>query len=224
MGRLAVRTDEEYVKTTKKLVMDAQAEIAERVKIHGLKRDLLDEEEVMRGLEQRLRDRGVKEELISQQLRRLRFHQKAHREGMVGALEESTLRSEGWERPPTSPVDEPGEIDLEEWEVEGPDEMMEIGNGTYVMSLVGRSKKRTLHQIGGCYRRPGIDYKDYVVLGNVRPELKMGEKLCGTCFGARDKAVSEAASEPEDVVVSDESSSSELLTSDPDEGLSDLDI
>ena len=52
----------------------------------------------------------------------------------------------------------------------------------------------------------------------------MGEKLCGSCFGARDKAVSEAASEAEEVVVSDESSSSELLTSDPDEGLSDLDI
>ena len=223
-GRWAPSVDEEYVKTTKKMVMDAQAEIAERVKTQGLRQDILGEEEVMRGLEERLRERGVKENVISQQMRRLRFQQKAHRESMVGAMEVRARGEEGAGRAPTSPLDEPGELDLEQLEVEGPDEEMEIGTGTYVMSLVGRSKKRTLHQIGGCYRRPGRDYKDYVIVGNQRPELKVGEKLCGSCFGARDKAVSEAASEAEDVVVSDESSSSELLTSDPDEGLSDLDI
>lgn len=94
---------------------------------------------------------------------------------------------------------------------------MEIGLGVYVMSLVGRSKRRTLH-------RPGRDYKDYVVIGDQRPELKAGERLCGSCFGAKDKAASEAASEEEEVVVSDESSSSDFLSSDPDEGQSELEI
>ena len=156
----------------------------------------------MRGLEQRLRERGV-------------------REG-AGALDSGASEvRRGVEVPPTSPGDE---LDLEGLEAEAPDEMVEIGMGIYVMSLVGRSKRRTLHQVGSCYRRPGLDYKDYVVIGDQRPELKAGERLCGSCFGAKDKAASEAASEEEEVVVSDESSSSEFLSSDPDEGQSDLEI
>ena len=78
--------------------------------------------------------------------------------------------------------------------------------------------------MGSCYRRPGRDYRDYVVIGNERPELKVGERLCGSCFGSRDKAASEAAASEEDQVVSDESSSTDMLTSDPDDGLSELEL
>ena len=225
-GRWKPSVDVEYVKTTKKLVMEAQEQIADQVKKQGLRHDILGEE-VFRGLEERLRERGVREEKISQQLRRFRFQQKAHREGMAGAVETSQEgRSRQAEAPPTSPGDsEIGELDLEEWEAGMPDEIVEVGIGTFVMSVVGRSKKRTLHRVGSCYRRPGQDYKDYVVIGNQRPELKAGERLCGSCFGARDKAASEAAaSEEEDQVVSDESSSTDMLSSDPDEHPSDLDI
>ena len=116
------------------------------------------------------------------------------------------------------------ELDLEGLEAGTPDKVVEIGLGVYVMSLVGRSKRRTLHRVGSCYRRPGRDYKDYVVIGDQRPELKAGERLCGSCFGAKDKAASQPASEEEEVVVSDESSSSDFLSSDPDEGQSELEI
>ena len=226
-GRWKPSVDEEYVKTTKKMVMEAQVQIADQVKSQGLRQDILGEEEVFRGLEERLKERGVREEKISQQMRRLRFQQKAHREVMVGAVEAN--RDRGSQRagaPPTSPGDsEIGELDLEEWEAEMPDEIVEVGIGTFVMSIVGRSKKRTLHCVGSCYRRPGHDYKDYVVIGDQRPDLKAGERLCGSCFGAKDKAASEAAaSEEEDQVVSDESSSTDMLSSDPDENPSDLDI
>ena len=226
-GRWNPSVDEEYVKTTKKLVMEAQGQIADQIKLQGLRNDILGEEEVFRGLEERLRDRGVKEDKISQQMRRLRFHQKAHRESMVGAVEAGTARrGVQAEAPPTSPGEtEVSELDLEELEASMPDEMVEIGLGTFVMSVVGRSKRRTLHRVGSCYRRPGRDYKDYVVIGDQRPELKLGERLCGSCFSSRDKAASEAAaSEEEDQVVSDESSSTDMLSSDPDEGLSDLDL
>ena len=226
-GRWNPSVDEEYVKTTKKLVMEAQEQIADQIKLRGLRSDILGEEEVFRGLEERLRERGVKDEKISQQMRRLRFHQKAHRESMVGAVEAGTARRVSQaEGPPTSPGEmEVDVLDLEELEASMPDEMVEIGLGTFVMSVVGRSKRRTLHRVGSCYRRPGHDYKDYVVIGNQRPELKIGERLCGSCFSSRDKAASEAAaSEEEDQVVSDESSSTDMLSSDPDEGLSDLDL
>ena len=188
-GRWAPSVDEEYVKTTKKLVMEAQEQVADKIKMHGLREDILGEEEVMRGLEQRLRERGVREEKISLQMRRLRFQQKSHRFEMAGALDSgaSEVRRDV-EVPPTSPGDSVmEELDLEGLDAEAPDEMVEIGMGIYVMSLVGRSKRRTLHQVGSCYRRPGLDYKDYVVIGDQRPELKAGERLCGSCFGAKDK-------------------------------------
>ena len=51
-----------------------------------------------------------------------------------------------------------------------------------------------------------------MVIGDVRPELNPGERLCGTCFGRADKAVSEAEMVPSDV-----SSSTEFMTSDPDD-------
>ena len=225
-GRWQPSVDEEYVKTTKKLVMEAQEQIAEQIKKQGLKNDILGEEEVLRGLEERLRERGVREDRISQQMRRLRFQQKAHRETMVGAVEARGERGKGHAvGSPTSPGDSViGALDLEEWEASMPDEVVEIGIGTFVMSLVGRSKRRTRHRVGSCYRRPGRDYRDYVVIGNERPELKVGERLCGSCFGSRDKAASEAAASEEDQVVSDESSSTDMLTSDPDDGLSELEL
>ena len=72
---------------------------------------------------------------------------------------------------------------MEEFEAGIIDPVSEVPTGTYVMSLVGRSRKRTLHQVGACYRKPGLDYRDFVVIGENRPELVAGERLCGSCFG-----------------------------------------
>ena len=60
-----------------------------------------------------------------------------------------------------------------------PDPVLEVGVGTYVMSVVGRSKRRTLHQVGGCYRIPGVDYRDFVVIGDERPDLCPGNVSVG---------------------------------------------
>lgn len=91
-GRWAPSVDEEYVKTTKKMVMEAQEQVAEKIKMYGLREDILGEEDVMRSLEQRLRERGVREEKISLQMRRLRFQQRIRREEMAGALESAASR------------------------------------------------------------------------------------------------------------------------------------
>lgn len=53
-----------------------------------------------------------------------------------------------------------------------------VSKGTFVLSVVGRSKRRTLHQIGACYRKPGVHYKEYLVIGDARPVLEKGERLC----------------------------------------------
>lgn len=94
---------------------------------------------------------------------------------------------------------------------------MEIGRGAFVLSVVGRSKKRTLHQVGACYRIPGVHYKEFVVVGDTRPTLEPNEKLCTSCFGRDQKLVSEAlAGELGSDEASSVSSSTDLESSDSD--------
>ena len=210
-GRWRPSVDEEYVKTSQILVMKAQAEVARRMKTEGFKRDLVGEEEVIAQVEQRLVERGVAEELIRKQSKRFRFYRMAYRENMGGAVEAAGMPDE--EVVQTSPAgSEVDPLDFEEMEAAEETPLSVVGMGTFVMSIVGRSKRRTLHQVGGCYRIPGVDYRDYVVIGDTRPALIEGEKLCGTCFGSKEKAFSESEEVP-----SSESSSSELMTSDPDD-------
>ena len=218
-GRWRPSVDEEYVKTTQVLVMKAQTEVARKMKTEGFRSDLIGEEEVMGQVEERLRERGVAEEIVRKQSKRFRFYKMAYRENMEGAVEagEKAEANDGATSAAESPV-EP--FDYEELEAASEAPLTVVGMGTFVMSVVGRSKRRTLHRVGGCYRVPGVDYKDYVVIGDIRPTLIEGEKLCGTCFGKEDKRFSESEAE---VVPSSESSSSDLLSSDPDEDSDDSD-
>ena len=191
--------------------MKAQAEVARKMKTEGFKRDLVGEEEVIAEVEQRLVERGVAEELIRKQSKRFRFYRMAYRENMRGAVEAAGMPDE--EVLQTSPAgSEVDPFDFEEMEAAEETPLSVVGMGTFVMSIVGRSKRRTLHRVGGCYRIPGVDYRDYVVIGDTRPALIEGEKLCGTCFGSNEKAFSESEEVP-----SSESSSSELMTPDPDD-------
>ena len=55
----------------------------------------------------------------------------------------------------------------------GPDHCM----GDYVFSILGTSKRRTLHRIGECWRLPGTHYRNYIVVGPDRPFLGQGEAV-----------------------------------------------
>ncbi len=131
-----------------------------------------------------------------------------------GLAERSVARSETPPHTPTEVAAEPPENLVEEMiEDEG---NMGISTGTYVLSVVGHSKNRTLHQVGACYRVPGVHF---LVVGDIRPTLEQGEKLCASCFGRQQKKVfSEAtASEPESDLASSVSSSTDLDSSDSDD-------
>lgn len=216
-GRWRPSVDEEYVKTTRVLVSQAQQQVAETLKESGMIKDLLGEDEIMADLKKRMLERGVTEERARSQLKRLRFQLEAYRLEQEGCLSARAQRLQA-ESPTEIAVED---VDLEELELTSQEAMTTYGLGTYVMSIVGRSKKRTLHVIGGCYRTPGVDYRDFVVVGSERPKLQDGEKLCAVCFSAKEKSAMEAhVEEPEDLEDS-ASSSSELLSSDPDEEVSD---
>jgi len=91
-----------------------------------------------------------------------------------------------------SPMEAAGDLlDLAEQLMVEPDAQLPVSKGTFVLSVVGRSKRRTLHQVGSCYRQPGVHYKEYLVVGDVRPVLEKGERLCISCFGKRDQVATQ---------------------------------
>ena len=85
-GRWRPSVDEEYVKTTKMLVLEAQGQVAGTIKRIGWSKDPVGDEEVLQQLAERLEERAV-DEVVKKQLRRLRFLQTSQQESMLGAAD-----------------------------------------------------------------------------------------------------------------------------------------
>jgi len=222
-GRWQASTDEEYVKTSLTMVFEGQRILAEKLRKNMHRVDEIEDDGVLLELAGWLASRGYSEAEIQLQMQRLRTRKgpKWRVADGFGAKDESPVRSisPGGSVPdphtPTDPAPEEPEK-LKDVMIED-DGSMEVGRGTYVLSVVGRSKRRTLHQVGGCYRIPGVHYKEFLVVGDSRPTLEAGESLCASCFGKQQKLVSEAtASEAESEVASSVSSSTDLESSDSD--------
>lgn len=204
-GRWKPSTDEEYAKTSATLVMGAQNDLAEKLRAGLGHRDIVEDDLVLSSLGAWLEQRHFTEMEIDDQLRALRLHRGPRWKKLDGMGElaipiaESEGEEEEGDHPPTTPVLEVGE------EMDGLDlqvdrsEVLAVTLGTFVLSVVGRSKKRTLHRVGACYRIPGVHYKDFLVVGNHRPVLESGEKLCTSCFGKGDKLVAEANASASDL-------------------------
>ena len=222
-GRWQASTDEEYVKTSLTMVFEGQRILAEKLRKNMHRVDEIEDDGVLLELAGWLASRGYSEAEIQLQMQRLRTRKgpKWRVADGFGAKDKSPVRSisPGGSVPdphtPTDPAPEEPEK-LKDVMIED-DGSMEVGRGTYVLSVVGRSKRRTLHQVGSCYRIPGVHYKEFLVVGDSRPTLEAGESLCASCFGKQQKLVSEAtASEAESEVASSVSSSTDLESSDSD--------
>jgi len=66
----------------------------------------------------------------------------------------------------------------------------------FVVSQVG-ARKRRLHFVGHCFRRPGEHYRDFVVFGDVVPSEVDFDKVCCSCFPRGFVACDEALPEDE---------------------------
>ena len=237
-GRWRPTTDEEYAKTSQTMVMAAQQQVASKMKENLGSPNLVEDEEVLLGLGTWLEQRGILEHQIDEQLNRLRlqpgrrwrkgrreespegYEQWGHHYSPVSLLAESEPvpttpvgTEPRWEEPFSVAAPSPTEaaeevLDLAEQLLGGDGAEQPVSAGTFVLSVVGRSKRRTLHQVGACYRKPGIHYKEYLVVGDVRPILEPGERLCVSCFGRRDQAASEIG-----VVVGSDSDSGSSISS-----------
>ena len=217
-GRWKPSTDEEYAKTSLTLVFEGQRALAERIRSGMHTKDELEEDEVLVELGLWLSSRGYTEEEVQRQIKRMMMRRgpKWRKSDGLGAKDKSPPRASSHLGSPTEEVPELENVLVEEM-MEDPGEMP-VSTGTYVLSVVGRTKRRTLHQVGACYRIPGVHYKEFLVVGDSRPSLEAGERLCTTCFGKQQKAFAEAeASEVQSVSASSMSSSTSVGSTDSGE-------
>ncbi len=77
----------------------------------------------------------------------------------------------------------------------------------YVCSITGRRAVRRLHFVGLCYRRPGLDYSQYVQFNDVVPGPEDYDLVCRQCWPTGTPSARETAASSS-VPSSDESSSS----------------
>ena len=197
-GRWKPSTDEEYVKTSLTMVMEAQAVTASKLRdqIGGV--DLVEEDLVLAELGRWMEDRGFSEPEIDEQLHALRLRRGRswkRKDGLglleIGDEEVLALEDARDQHSPTEKADGDSDKDLDLL-LQTDSGGLQVSTGTFVLSVVGRSKKRTLHRVGSCYRVPGIHYKEFLVVGDNRPVLEANERLCASCFGKQDKAFAEA--------------------------------
>lgn len=64
------------------------------------------------------------------------------------------------------------------------DEEVEVPAGTWVISLSGSGKGRTLHKVGACFRIPGIHYALFETFEEEQVQSASFSKMCRDCFKA----------------------------------------
>ena len=222
IGRWRPSADEGYERNVRINVLRYQKVLAVFVRENLSNSDPFDETMVIQLVEQRMKGMSYGQDEIEEQLTRLMTF-------MPGEGQAKPCRRPKWTT--TGPVilvqeDE----DVEEVKAE-PDEAavgaqppseeenekstvvpVEKIVGTFVVSIVGRSKTRTLHRVGECHRQPGVHYSEFEVLGDEVPGASASayHRACKQCFR---KGVAEASS-----VLEDESSRSVLLGDDGNRG------
>ena len=102
---------------------------------------------------------------------------------MVGRLEEEAGADDlGPEaKPEEAPVEKVAPSDDEYEDVADLAEAVAL-RGSYVVSIVGRSGRRTLHKVGECYRLPGVHFKNFETMGESMPDAGTYHVICKVCF------------------------------------------
>ena len=219
MDRWTPIVDQVYERTGRSNVLRAQAKIAQFIKKSIGGADPFDERAVLHVVADKMRGWGYLEETVENQLGRLAaFRQgrpwmskriRIEEDGTVfeERVSDREFKDDDYDIPEKD--DEAQETSSDEY-VATPKVKELAPHGTYVLSVIGRSERKTLHRIGECHRVPGVHYVKYQVVGNDPPEAKEFHRSCRVCFPRRSQ-IDEGGSDesPED----DELSSSDTSTS-----------
>ena len=188
--------------------------------------DLFDEMQVIEEIGRRLVALSYEEEVVREQLGRLQVFDGSVRKG-VRHYSWTMLDVTPDQKPPEPSMPPPGEfpdflprvvgyLDSDS-EVELGIEAQVVPKGHYVVSIIGRSMRRTLHRMGECYRVPGQRHKEFEVMGPDLPEPAEFHKACKACFASRGGVGQPVAAPRADSSGSDsEESSSDQMSGESD--------
>lgn len=234
MGRWTPTVDQAYERNARSNILRAQSRIAEFIRKNLGARDYFDEALVLAAVAERMEMMGHPAGAIQIQMQKLTSFGEQANPKRVRLLSNDEVRDEddkefddGWHLVGAAPAREvrmdSGVLLESSGDEEGPSmggvavprteqDVAEVARGTYVLSIIGRSERRTLHRVGECHRIPGVHYGKFQVIGNDPPSVDQFHQSCKICFphgGVRTDGSEDELSEEEDNSSSDSSTSVE---------------
>lgn len=192
LGRWSPSVDQGYERQNRRDILKAQEFVAEFIKNASGEEDRLDEALVLQAVAERMDYLGYNEEEIAEQVRKLRTFRRGKildgkkrqmfdQRGQWGDEKEE----DGGER-----EDRGADADIEDLELGEEEEVSDVEDaavvkvplGHYVISVVGRSKRKMLHRVGECFRRPGEHYAVFEHVGSEPPDPSRFQRACMVCF------------------------------------------
>ena len=208
LGRWNVPVSQRYVRTYRHQVGRIQKAITEGLQGSGPLAELRDETDIEIGL----RGWGSKRQIPEDQLEQLIFDLDAYRLETQGVSGGTVTPIDTVSAPPAiedDPLVPATALDVvapaeEEVVQDGEPSKEEIAQvllaeqavraeaakaasdaippGTYVLAIRQRTRLKTLHLFGACWRVPGRDYTDFEVLSAVLPDAAKYNQFCNDCF------------------------------------------
>ena len=229
MGRWVPTTDQAYERAGRLRVLNAQSKVAAFVKDRIGGPDPFDETLVFSALSEKMTMLGYPIGAIELQVEKLSAFEnvefakrpKLSREGELREDDEAASNA-SWDlveddremnveaRMPA--LDDVGDISEEEEPLQEGHSVVNMPvHGTYILSVVGRTQRKTLHRMGECHRLPGVHYHKFEIVGDEPPRESEFHQTCQICFPRGTVILGEDSeeSEAEDLSSSDSSTSSE---------------
>lgn len=202
IGRWRPSADEAYEQNVKVNVRSFQRVVATFVKENIGNSDPFDETVVVQLVEQRMQGMGCTQEQCDEQMMKLMTYMPGSdaakacwtTTGPIVLVEDGSDSVEVKTELRAESIEE--EIEEEnEFEQPGITPLEKVA-GMFVVSIVGRSKTRTLHRVGECHRQPGLHYAQFEVLGEEAPSTTAYHRACRQCFRKGVTKSSEAMGAP----------------------------
>ena len=188
IGRWRPEDSDQYVRTAMDILKDLHEEVASKIR-QDEDGDVCHEQGLFKELEAYCAERGVQDEAIKVMVSRLSTGRRLR---AVDELEEAEhhdfpgLSSSEDELQETGGTD--GTQDLET-QVLNQSQFTGLSEGCYVVSQTKAGASETLHQVGKCWRRPGVHYRRFIVLdsfdevmANLFEKKQLYGRVCRECF------------------------------------------
>ncbi len=176
-----------YVRTSRIKTIQIQTTVARLLRLHMGGGDPVGEQQALEELGYHLAERGIEQAEIERVVGALTVFPK---EGVVTTLWTSLAeRTDHGSGPsassnPSEPSPEGGPSGGKQDAVKDSSEESDSAPSRegYVVAISRNKGRRCLHKIGLCYRRPGVHYKQFRVVGSSRPATSEYDDYCRDCW------------------------------------------